>query len=67
MTTVRTFIDSRGVRWEVSEFLAQHGDSNCLRFTSPADVRDFCPLPDEWETLPDSVLERLCRKATPEG
>jgi len=33
----------------------------------PADVRDFCPLPDEWETLPDSVLERLCRKATPEG
>ena len=65
MTAPRDFIDAHGVRWEVAEALAQHGDSYCLRFESPGEVREFCPAPDEWQTIPDSVLERLCRRATP--
>lgn len=58
------FIDAHGDRWEVTEALAQHGDSMCLRFESPAEVREFCPIPDDWRTLPESVLDRLCRRAT---
>lgn len=58
------FVDSRGVRWEVREALAQHGDSMCLRFTSPEGVREFCPAPDDWRALPESVLDRLCRRGT---
>ena len=65
MPEPHAFIDSHGVRWEVTEALAQHGDSYCLRFEAPAEVREFCPLPDDWRTIPDSVLERLCRRATP--
>jgi hypothetical protein len=58
------FVDAQGVRWEVREAEAQHGDSICLRFESPAELREFCPLPDDWRALPDSVLDRLCRRAT---
>ena len=65
MSQPRAFIDSHAVRWEVTEALAQHGDSYCLRFESPAEIREFCPAPDEWQTIPDTVLERLCRRATP--
>ena len=65
MSEPRAFIDSHAVRWEVTEALAQHGDSYCLRFVSPAEIREFCPAPDEWQQIPDSVLERLCRRATP--
>jgi len=61
---VHAFVDAQGVRWEVREGEAQHGDSICLRFESPAELREFCPLPDEWEALPDTVLDRLCRRAT---
>ncbi len=64
MTIPHAFVDAHGVRWEVTEALAQHGDSYCLRFESPAEVREFCPVPDDWRTIPDSVLERLCRRAT---
>lgn len=60
----RAFVDAHGVRWEVTESEAQHGDSICLRFESPGELREFCPLPDEWNALPDSVLDRLCRRAT---
>jgi hypothetical protein len=58
------FVDARGVRWEVTEALAQHGDSMCLRFASPEGVREFCPAPDDWRSLPESVLDRLCRRGT---
>ena len=58
------FVDSHGVRWEVREAEAQHGDSICLRFESPGELREFCPLPDDWRGLPESVLDRLCRRAT---
>ena len=61
---VHAFVDAQGVRWEVREAEAQHGDSICLRFESPAELREFCPLPDDWEALPESVLDRLCRRAT---
>lgn len=61
---VHAFVDAQGVRWEVREAEVQHGDSICLRFESPAELREFCPLPDEWEALPDTVLDRLCRRAT---
>ncbi|HUF31375.1 MAG TPA: hypothetical protein VMM77_12055 [Gemmatimonadaceae bacterium] len=57
-------VDALGVRWEVSEAVVQHGDSICLRFESPGELREFCPLPDDWRDLPDSVLDRLCRRAT---
>jgi hypothetical protein len=60
----RAFVDARGVRWTVAEHAAQHGDSVCLRFASQAEVREFCPLPDDWRSLPDAVLDRLCRRAT---
>lgn len=60
----RAFVDAHGVRWEVSETEAQHGDSICLRFESPGELREFCPLPDDWAALPDAVLDRLCRRAT---
>jgi hypothetical protein len=65
MVPPHVFIDARGIRWEVTEAVAQHGDSLCLRFASQAEIREFCPIPDEWWSLPDSVLERLCRRATP--
>ena len=58
------FVDAQGVRWEVREAEAQHGDSICLRFESPGELREFCPSPDDWRALPDSVLDRLCRRAT---
>jgi hypothetical protein len=58
------FVDSKGVRWEVRESFAQHGDARCLRFEAPGEVREFCPVPDDWRDIPDSVLERLCRRAT---
>lgn len=58
------FVDAFGVRWEVTEREVQHGDSICLRFAAPGEVREFCPSPDEWRALPDSVLDRLCRRAT---
>ena len=66
MTGDRThaFVDAQGVRWEVREAEAQHGDSICLRFESPGELREFCPVPDDWNALPDSVLDRLCRRAT---
>ena len=62
--TPRAFIDSTGVRWEVDEHLAQHGDSYCLRFQSQGEVREFCPRPDDWRGLDEPALERLCRRAT---
>lgn len=58
------FVDALGVRWEVRAAEAQHGDSICLRFEAPGELREFCPVPDDWRTLPDSVLDRLCRRAT---
>jgi hypothetical protein len=61
----RDFVDAQGTRWEVTEWLAQHGDSYCLRFESPGDVREFCPAPDDWRALDDAELERLCRRGTP--
>ena len=60
---MRTFIDSRGTLWEVSEFLAQHGDVRALRFVSGAEVREFGGVPPEWEHLPDKELESICRRA----
>ena len=63
MASTRSLLDSRGVRWEVEEDLARNGDMRCLRFTSPAETREFGLVPDGWRALADADLERLCQKA----
>ena len=47
----------------MEEDLARNGDMRCLRFTSPAEMREFGLVPDGWRALADADLERLCQKA----
>ena len=58
----RALVDSRGVRWDVEEALSANGDARCLRFTSPGEVRETGRVPDDWASLSDAELERLCER-----
>jgi len=58
----RSFVDSRGVLWEVEDALSANGDARCLRFTSPGEVRETGRVPEDWAALPDAELERLCER-----
>jgi hypothetical protein len=63
MATDRTFVDSRGVLWDVVEGIEQNGDASCLRFSSAAEVRELGHVPERWEALGDAELDHLCRRA----
>jgi hypothetical protein len=56
----RTFVDSRGVLWEVEEALSANGDARCLRFTAPGEVRETGRVPEDWAALSETELEGLC-------
>lgn len=60
---MRTFLDSRGMLWEVSVAFPQHGDVRALRFTSRSEIRALGDVPPGWEQLDDEALEALCRRA----
>jgi hypothetical protein len=38
-----------------------------LTFESGSERRRLAPVPPGWERLPDTALERLCRRAQPRG
>ena len=61
--TARSFIDSRGVLWEVTEHLAQHGDVRALRFASAEEIREFGHVPDRWSELDENDLDEMCQRA----
>ena len=68
----RTFEDSAGILWEVFEV---HRTSEVLRgvsaglekgwlaFVSANGKRRLAPFPTEWESVPETELERLCAVA----
>ena len=58
----RSFVDSRGVRWDVVEAMSANGDARCLRFTAPGEVRETGRVPEAWAELPTAELERLCER-----
>ena len=59
----RSYVDARGVLWEVTEHLAQHGDVLALRFSSAEEVRELGLVPDRWADLELKELEELCERA----
>lgn len=71
----REFLDSSGQSWRVWSTVPTmatrlHGgfDQGWLTFecTSPdcrAPLRRLCPIPPDWETLPESRLELMCKAA----
>lgn len=69
------FTDRAGRSWrvwhtvprlaELLTALPQDWKGGWLTFESGADKRRLAPFPAEWETLPASRLELLCRMAKP--
>ena len=69
------FTDRDGISWRVWQTLPQSADllttlpeqwkEGWLTFESEADKRRLAPVPAEWDSLPPSRLELLCRMAQP--
>ena len=69
MSDNMTFVDSRGVSWEVAEggVSEREGDGRMpgdyLSFESANEVRRLWRYPDDWRRLGAVQLERLCAQA----
>lgn len=70
--TARVFEDSTGVRWEVFEVrrssqkalaVSAGLELGWLAFGSGTNKRRLAPIPDNWQTVDDVELERLCGRA----
>jgi hypothetical protein len=67
----REFTDSAGERWLVWDTrpttrarLNPAFEAGWLTFESGRQLRRLAPTPDDWASLADPELERLCRAAT---
>lgn len=70
--TARVFEDSTGVRWEVLEVrrssqkalaVSAGLELGWLAFGSGTERRRLAPIPDDWQTVDDVTLARLCALA----
>ena len=63
MEPSRTFLDSQGIQWRVTErVIRRGGDSGarpCLYFEAAHMIRRVCEYPRDWLGLSDAQLERL--------
>lgn len=63
MEPSRTFLDSQGVQWRVSErVIRRDADPSarpCLFFEAAHIIRRVCQYPRDWLDLSDAQLERL--------
>ena len=66
----REFIDSSNVKWtaiavrpSTSKSLTPPYRSGWLSFDSGKETRRIAPIPENWSTLPDDELARLCEQA----
>lgn len=70
--TARVFEDSTGARWDVYEVrrssqkalaVSAGLERGWLAFGSGTEKRRLAPIPENWESVDDVELERLCRRA----
>jgi len=54
-----------GERRQPPQFLSPHLACGWLAFECPTEKRRLAPIPQHWESLPDTELERLCHAASP--
>ena len=63
MEPSRTFLDSQGVQWWVTERVtrrpADAAGRRCLFFEAAHIIRRVCDYPSDWRALSDAQLERL--------
>lgn len=63
MEPSRTFLDSQGVQWRVSERMTRRNADAaarpCLFFEAAHIIRRVCEYPRDWLLLSDAQLERL--------
>lgn len=63
MEPSRTFLDSHGVQWRVTERAvgraAADAARSCLFFEAAHMIRRVCRYPHDWVKLADAELERL--------
>lgn len=64
MEPSRTFLDSQGVQWRVTERVIRRGADPaaarpCLFFEAAHMIRRVCEYPRDWPELSDAQLERL--------
>ena len=63
MEPSRTFLDSQGVQWRVTERVARRGADAaaraCLFFEAAHIIRRVCAYPVAWRDLSDEELEEL--------
>ena len=63
MEPSRTFLDSQGIQWRVTERVIRRGGAAdarpCLFFEAAHIIRRVCQYPRDWLGLSDAQLERL--------
>lgn len=69
-TQSREFHDDANVRWttiavypSTSKSLSSPYQAGWLSFDSGTETRRLAPIPENWTTLPDDELRRLCQQA----